>query len=206
MRESAPRQEGKSTFRQGRLRVVIGVAAGGVLTVLLAVPVVAEISRLTSIPLGRGTATISWTGKGGTSPTVNSISGKAGGLAVSATDKVPKIPGIGETPHGSDPTSVSIPSSLPIADVKGIIDGAPFTLDIVLTLPHPLSDSSKSSLGNVTGTFRNQKLTAILTANPNGNNFDFTGTIGTLHVSGVIESPSHHGNKATAHASFDVTR
>ena len=206
MRESAPRQEGKPTFHRGKLKVLIGIAVGGLLAVLLAVPVVAEIARLTSIPQGRGTATITWTGKGGISPTVNSISGKAGGLSVSATDKVPKIPGLSATPSGSDPTSVSIPSSLPIANVKGAIDGSPFTLDIVLTLPQQLSGSSNSSLGHVTGTFRNQKVSAILTANPTGNNFDFTGTIGSLHVSGVIQSPTHHGNKATAHASFDVTK
>jgi hypothetical protein len=180
---------------------VIGIGAGGLLAVLLALPVVAEIARLTSIPLGRGTATITWTGKGGISPTVNSISGKAGGLPVSATDKVPKIPGINEPATGS--TSESLPSSLPIANVKGTIDGTAFTLDIALALP---SGSSNHSFGKVTGTFRNENLTAILTVNPTANTFDFTGTIGSLHVSGVVRSPTHHGNKATAHASFDVTK
>ncbi len=45
----------------------VRTAAFGVIVVatvvLLSVPVVAAFSRLTSIPLGRGSATISWTGK-----------------------------------------------------------------------------------------------------------------------------------------------
>jgi hypothetical protein len=170
---------------------------------LLAVPVVAEIAHLTSIPLGRGSATITWTGKSGISPTVNSIGGKAGGLPVSAIDEVPRIPGINEPASGS--TSDSLPSSFPLANVKGTIDGAPFTLDIVLTLPQ-LSGSSKSSFGKVIGTFRNQKMAAIVTDEAATNTLHFTGTIGSLHISGVIRWPTHHGNKATAHASFDVTK
>lgn len=35
---------------------------------LLSVPVMAEVARLTTLPLGRGTATISWTAKRGVTP------------------------------------------------------------------------------------------------------------------------------------------
>jgi len=164
----------------------------------------AEISRLTTIPLGRGTATITWIGKGGIEPTVNSIVGKARGLPVSATDKVPNISGTGGVSSGSS-TPSSIPSTFPIADIKGSIDGSGFTLDIALSLSQ-LSNSSNGSLGTISGSFRSQPVSAIITSNPATNGFDFSGTIGSRHVSGVIKSITHHGNSATAHASFDVTK
>jgi hypothetical protein len=165
----------------------------------------AEVSRLTSIPLGRGTATITWTGKGGISPTVTSISGKADGFTVSASDKPPKFPGLGGSATGaSAPTSVSIPANIPIADVRGTIDGAPFTLHVVISLPQSLT-SGGTGIGRVTGTFKNQRLSATLSAKATSDTVAFKGTIGTVHVSGVIGKNTRHGNTTTAHASFDVT-
>ena len=40
----------------------------------------ALVARLTSIPLGRGTATISWNGATGVTPTIDSIEGTAGAI------------------------------------------------------------------------------------------------------------------------------
>jgi hypothetical protein len=187
--------------RRWQLKIGIATASGGLLAALIAGPVMAEISHLTAIPLGRGTATITWVGKGGIEPTVNSIVGKAGGLSVSATDKIPKIPGTGSVSSGPS----SIPSDFPLADVKGAIDGSQFSLDIALSLSQ-LSGSSNGSLGTISGRFRNQKVNAIITADAASNAFDFSGTIGSLHVSGVIRSVTHRGNSATAHATFDVTK
>jgi hypothetical protein len=204
VRTSMTRQMTRRRHRRNR-EVLIGIASAVMLLSVLTAPVLAEISRLTSIPLGRGTATITWIGKGGITPTVNSVRGRVGGLSVSATDKVPRFPGLSGGSVGSTPTSIAIPSHFPIADVNGTIDGAPFKVDIVLSLSQ-LSSSASGSLGMVTGTFRSQKLVASLTADVNNNSFGFKGTIGSLHVSGVVDSVIHHGEKATAHASFDVTR
>jgi hypothetical protein len=188
-----------------QLKIALATICGGLLAALIAGPVMAEISRLTAIPLGRGTATITWTGKGGIDPTVNSIAGNAGGLPVSATDKVPKFPGVGGGTSGSSSTPSSLPSQFPIADVKGTIDGSQFSLDIALSLSQ-LSGPTHGSLGTVSCTFRNQKMNAIITSNAASNAFDFSGTIGSLHVSGTIKSVTHHGDSATAHASFDVSK
>ena len=164
----------------------------------------AVIARLTAIPLGRGTATITWTGKGGISPTVNSIGGTAGGFRVTGSDKVPSIYGSEKPSTGPPPTALAIPSVFPVANVTGTIDGASFTLKINLSLTVP--SSAATSLGNVTGTFRNQPISANITANSSQNAFDFTGTIGSVHVTGVVKSVKHDGNKATARATFDVTK
>jgi hypothetical protein len=195
----------KRVSHRWQLKIASATVCGGVLAALIAGPVMAEISRLTAIPLGRGTATITWTGKGGIEPTVNSIVGKAGGLTVSATDKVPKFPGVVGGSSGSSSVPSSIPSQFPIADVKGTIDGSQFSLDIALSLSQ-LSGSSDGQLGTVSGTFRNQKMNAIITSDAASNAFDFSGTIGSLHVTGVIKNVTHHGDSATAHASFDVSK
>jgi hypothetical protein len=202
---TADKRKPKRVSHRWQLKVGIATASGGLLIALIAGPVMAEISHLMSIPLGRGTATITWVGKGGIEPTVNSIAGKAGGLSVSATDKVPKIPGTGGVASGSSSVPSSIPSTFPIADVKGTLDGSQFSLVIALNLSR-LSGSSTGSLGSVSGTFRNQKMRAIITSDAASNAFDFSGSIGSLHVSGTINSVTHHRDSATAHASFDVTK
>jgi hypothetical protein len=89
---------------------------------LASVPVMAEVARLRSLPLGKGSATITWVGSGIT-PTINSIHGSARGLTVKATGTVPPIPGVGQSSSGSTP---SIPSSYPIADITELSTGHRF--------------------------------------------------------------------------------
>jgi hypothetical protein len=179
-------------------RAAIIVAVATTTVALLATAAGALLVRLTRIPLGRGTATITWTGAAGTGPTIQSIKGAARGYSVSATGRIPKAP----LPTGSS----SIPSQFPLADIKGTIGGTPFSLDIVLTLPASLTSDKKQTFGHATGTFRNQAVEATLTANINSDAFAFKGTIGTLRVSGVVSPPHRHGNTATARATFDVTK
>ena len=166
---------------------------------LLAATAEALVARLTSIPLGPGTATITWTGKTGVTPTINSIKGAAGGYAVSATGRVPK-------PGTLTGTASSIPSEYPIANVKGTIGGSTFTLNIVISLPSSLTSNAPQTVGHVNGTFRNQPVFATLSANVNSNSFAFAGTIGTLHVRGTVSKLSQHGHSETAHAAFVVSR
>jgi hypothetical protein len=173
--------------------------AGGAVLILIATASNALIARLTKIPLGRGTATITWKGATGLTPTINSVRGTAGGYQIAATGRVPKTPSIGGT-------ASSLPSQFPIADVKGIIGGTGFTLNIVLTLPASLTSSKLQTFGHVTGTFRNQQVAATLTANVNSSSFAFVGTIGSLHVSGLVSQPKQHGNTETARATFNVTK
>ena len=69
-------------------------------------------------------------------------------------------------------------------------------------------------IGNATGTFGSIRINAGLTvdtadlthvtsATPT---LGFTGTIGTLHISGIIKIVDHGGRTETAHTSFDVTK
>ena len=167
--------------------------------VLIATAGGALIARLTRIPTGRGIATITWKGATGLTPTISSIRGTAGGYQVVAAGRVPKTPSTGGT-------ASSLPSQIPVADVKGNIGGTGFTLNIVLTLPGSLTSSKLQTVGHVTGTFRNQKVAATLTANVNSSSFAFSGTIGSLHVSGHVSQPKQHGNMETARATFNVTK
>jgi hypothetical protein len=173
--------------------------------VLLSVPVVGAISRLRSIPLGKGSATISWTGKGGVTPTMSSIRGSARGLAIVATGTAPKPPPIGNAAPGS--TSVSLPATLPLADIKGTISGTPFSLDVTLKLSGlDLSSNRPVTFGTITGSFRGQSINGVLTGRRTSQTVSFRGTIGSDHVTGTITRVVHHGGTSTGSASFDVTR
>jgi hypothetical protein len=193
------------TFRMTKLgqmkrRWMLGSAiVGAAVVVLAATSTQALIARLTSIPLGRGTATITWSGSTGATPTINSIKGTAGGYVVSATGQIPK-------PSSISGTASTVPTEYPIADVKGTIGGTDFTVDIVLTLPSSLTSSAHQNVGHVTGTFRNQPVTGTLTASVDSDTFAFTGTIGVRHIHGTVSKPIHHGHGETAHASFTVTK
>jgi hypothetical protein len=159
----------------------------------------ALLARLTRIPLGRGTAAITWSGATGIKPTIKSIEGAAGGYSVAATGRIPQATSIA----GS---ASSIPSKFPLANIKGSIGGTLFTLDIVLTRPTAPTTARSLSLGHITGTFRNQEVAGTLTANVRSRSFGFKGSIGTLHVDGVVSQPHKHGNTETAQASFDITK
>ncbi len=176
-----------------------GAIFGTSVVVLIAASTEALIARLTSIPLGRGTATITWSGSTGVTPTINSIKGTAGGYTVSATGQIPK-------PLSISGAASTVPTEYPIADVQGTIGGSDFTVDIVLTLLSSLTSSAHQDVGHVTGTFRNQPVAGTLTANVNSDTFAFTGTIGVRHIHGTVSKPIHHGHGETAHASFTVTK
>ena len=169
------------------------------MAVLVATTSDALVARSTSIPLGRGTATLSWNGATGITPTLNSIKGTAGHYHMTATGQAPKI-----SPR--DGTGSAPPSQYPIADVKGTIGGTGFTLDIVLTLPSSPAPNTQQTFGHVTGTFPAQHVAATLTANVNSRTYAFAGTIGSLRITGQVSQPVQHGHMETAHATFDVTR
>jgi hypothetical protein len=184
---------------RGRALAVVGLTA--FVLAAMTIPVSALIARLTTLPLGRGEATITWTGRSGDNPTVNAIKGHVGRFDVAASDHLPRLD---QGSSGSIPTS--IPSDIPFGQVKGKIDGASFTLEITLSLAG-LTQSTKSvSLGTVTGSLRNAPIHVRLLGNPQSQSFEFAGTIGSDHVTGTIAGVTHHGSTSEAHASYDVTR
>jgi hypothetical protein len=181
--------------RRVRVAAVVGLVATALL--LLSVPVVAEVARLTSLPLGKGTATVTWTGKGGVNNTITSISGSARGLSIVASGSVPATPNLGS----------SAPSNLPLADVQGTLAGVSFTVHISLTLSGVNLNSKKNvTFGAVTGSFRGQSVKAVLIGVPSSSTVQFKGSIGADHVTGTISKVVHSGNEAIAHATFDVTK
>jgi hypothetical protein len=193
-------------MRRRMLRIVaVGVLAATALGVL-SIPVLAEISRLTAIPLGRGSATITWTTHTGRNPMTNSISGSARGLRISAKGVVPKSSILGGAPSGSVPPSV--PTHLRIADIKGTIEGTSFSIDISITLPIVTNRGPHKSVtfGEIKGSFRGQAVRADLTQSSMTSMIGFSGTIGGDHVTGTIDAPVRHGNTSAAHANFDVTK
>ena len=178
-----------------RIAAFGGLAVGALL--LVSVPVRAEIARLTSLPLGKGTATVTWTGKSVVNNSISSISGSARGLSIVATGTVPTTPTLG----------TAVPANLPLADVKGKLDGVPFTVDISLTLAGVNLNSKKNvTFGAVSGSFRGQSVQAVLIGVPSSSMVQFKGTIGSDHVTGTIGKVVHRGNTSTAHATFVVTK
>jgi hypothetical protein len=177
---------------------LLGVAVSA----LLALPVMAEISRLTTLPLGKGVATITWTGKRGDNPSINSIHGSARGFAVVASKKSPKFPGDGSVTSGS----TSTPKSVPIADITGTIDRTHFAFNVSVGLSGGASSGTPGAIGSVAGTFHGQHIDVVLSAKGNSEYTYFEGTIGGDKIGGTIDPIRQHGRTSTVHAIFDVTR
>lgn len=176
---------------------------------LLSVPVIGAIGRLTRLPFGRGTATITWAADGAESPTVTRVHGSVRGFSVSATDRLPSLltnPLSGNGTLPANGSTLTLPSVIPFGNVKGTLAGVPFTLRIDLNVPQGLNPRNGTVFAHVTGAFRSQPIAVTLTANVSTNVLRFEGTIGTLNVSGVIDNPIRHGKTETARATFDVTK
>jgi hypothetical protein len=102
---------------------------------------------------------------------------------------------------------MSLPSNLPLANIKGRISGTPFTLDVTFNLSGlDLTSNEPVTFGTVTGSFRGQPIKAVLMGRKTSTTVSFSGTIGSDHVTGTIARVVHHGNLSTGSASFDVTR
>jgi hypothetical protein len=114
-----------------RRAAVVGAVV--LLGTTIAVPVAALVARLNTIPLGPGTATITWTGRAGLRPTLTSIRGTVHGYKVIGSGQVP---GIGSSSSGGAEGGGSIPSTVTLAKVNGQLGGSAFTLTIDLSLPN----------------------------------------------------------------------
>ncbi|HWD54687.1 MAG TPA: hypothetical protein VG346_06175 [Acidimicrobiales bacterium] len=102
---------------------------------------------------------------------------------------------------------MSLPPSLPLADIKGTLNGTPFTLDVTLDLSGlNLTSKKPMTFGAITGSFRGQPIKGVLTGRTTSTTVSFSGTIGSDHVSGTITRVIRRGNTSTGSATFDVTR
>lgn len=179
--------------------MLVGVTALAVLILTVSVPVLAQVAVLRNIPLGRGSATITWTGSSGVRPSITSIRGAAGGYQVRGSGTVP-------IPQGFGSAGGTLPAQIPIAKIKGTLGGSPFTLTINISLSGGLHPAPGTPIGNVTGTFRGLPVTASLIPDPPKYQFRFLGSIGPRKVSGVVQSFNRHGKTTTAHATFAVSQ
>lgn len=91
-----------------RVRGPVLVLAVTALSVVgLAAPIAAVEARLTSLPLGRGTAVISWTGASGASPTVTGIEGDAGRYRLAAHERLARFAPSGDVTGTIGPDAIS---------------------------------------------------------------------------------------------------
>jgi hypothetical protein len=191
------------TFNKVRIPQALTITLLGVtLSTLLALPVMAEISRLTTLPLGKGAATITWAGKRGDNPTINSIHGSARVLAIVASKKTPKFPSSGSVTSGS----ISVPKSVPIADITGTIGRTTFAFDVSIHLSGGTSGGVAGPVGSVVGTFHGQRINVTLSAKGNSAYVYFHGSIGGDKLNGTIDPIRQHGRTSTIQATFDVTK
>ena len=118
MTTSSRAAPGLKDGKRPRSRKLFGTAAVVALVLTVCVPVLAKVVVLTHIPLGSGSATVTWTGSSGIRPTVTSIRGAAGGYQVRGYGTVP-------IPHGLGSAGATLPAQIPIAKIKGTLGGHP---------------------------------------------------------------------------------
>ena len=193
-----------SKSRPSRRKVVWASALIGCV-LAASVPAAAFVHELTSVPLGHGVATITWTGTSST--TVNSVLGQVGRFRVTASDEYPGW----MSPPSSSGGTVSRPTpnpdgSIPIGVVNGTIGGTPFTLQMALVIPKSYPLHKTILVGKATGSFLGRPIRANLTANSNWPTAHFAGKIGSYNVAGTFGRIQRHGTRSTVHATYVVTR
>lgn len=163
----------------------------------------AALRSLGHIPDGRGTATITWSGKSGLHPTISAVDGTVGRYRVKGSGTLPdysRHQGLTTTPTGIIAT---------LATIHGTLDATPFTITITLTTSTSAGAASHS-FATVTGTFHGLPVSATVDA-PTGQRAlradlgTFSGTIGSQHVQGTIYRPKSAHGHTTAHAVFVVS-
>ena len=184
--------------RNGPRRVATILVAGGAAVVLIATASDALVAQLTRIPLGRGTATITWKGATDLTPTISSIKGTAGGYRVAAAGRVPKAPSNGGT-ASSPPSQFGCRRQ---GEYRRDRLHAQYRLDTPRVAYVEQTADRRSRDRNIS----ESESGCNAPANINSNSFAFSGTIGSLHVSGHVSQPKRHGNMETARATFNVTK
>lgn len=188
----------RRTWRSYLLVVAVVTAS---LTVISGLADAALLS-LRHIPDGRGTATISWTGKTGLHPTLSEVGGTVERFPVKGSGTLPnyfKHQGLTTSPTGIQAI---------LATIHGTLAGTPFTITISLSTGGSAQQSH--SFATVTGSLHGVPVSATLNAPITVEQLQrdlgtFNGTIGSQRVEGTISKPtSSHGHN-TAHAVFDVT-
>lgn len=195
------------TSSSRRSRRKIGWAAAIIGCVLaISVPAAAFIVQLTSVPLGHGVATITWTSTSST--TINSVAGEVGRFRVTASDEVPSWM---SPPSSSSGGEVNRPQpnsdgSFPIGVVHGTLGGKTFTLQMAIVIPKTYPLHKTILIGKATGSFLGHPIKANVTANSNWPTAHFAGTIGPYNVTGTFGRIQHRGTTSTVHATYIVTR
>lgn len=184
----------------------VAIALLGLLIVLaVVIPLVATAAKsLAAVPLGPGTATLTWTSSpsvttGSASP---SFSGTIAGYPVSGTATTPSPSSAPSTGSGS---GVSHPSV--VGSFTGSLGGVPFS--VVVSFDLDVSNTSSSAglpLFTITGTFGSDPVNGTITSVGSSAAIHFSATIGSYHVTGTISGPRRRGEANTAMASFVVSR
>jgi len=135
------------SHRSRRKFVVWGFLAFVLIVAGSALLVVHVVKNAEAIPLGPGSATVSWVATTSETPTPQHFVGTAAGLGVTGTAKQPNATSNLPTITAGAPT---FPSKISIFHVTGTIDGKHFTLDPYFTFGSELNTLSQG--GTVTTT------------------------------------------------------
>lgn len=188
----------------GRKRTSGVLAAAGVAASLAVAGglAAAALRTLGHIPDGRGTATITWTGKAGLHPTISDVEGTVGHYRVKGSGTLPNYfdhQGLTTSPTGIIAT---------LATIHGTLAGTSFTITISLSTGGSAEHSH--SFATVTGALHRVPVSATIDAPITTQQLErdlgtFTGTIGSQHVEGTIFKPTSSHGRNTARAVFDVS-
>lgn len=187
--------------------VVIAVVLVALIAVAVAVLGTSNSSTqgtLDGVPLGPGTATVTWTAQPVDS-TTTSYNGTVAGMTLTGTGGVSPT-GKAQIEQAVRQPGTALPHELTLYTFTGTLGGTPYTVNLSLATNGHLS-LTPSALDDleVTGTLGDQPITGTLSmANTANSPATIDVTIGTAHVSGTIPQPASGVHTATA--TFNVTR
>jgi hypothetical protein len=166
--------------------VVLLLADVGALTYQLV-----NTSPLSAVPLGPGTATITWHNTQGithTKPVPQPFTGTIAGYAISGT----------AYPNALNSAPPKPGAPFLFMRIKGSLGGNP------LTLAEYASITTANPTLEVRGTFDGRPVRGVLEQGKTTSQVKFSGSVGAYHVVGVIDNPSGHAD-VTVKASFTVS-
>jgi hypothetical protein len=156
------------------------------------------------LPLGAGTATVTWAAGTGTGFTT-SYRGTVAGIALTGTGGL--SPAFQASIENSirDPKA-AVPDELPVFTFTGTLGGTPYTVNLsFITHGHLATSSSALETLQVTGTFGTHAITGTAgSTNAANAPLIIHATIGSLQVAATVPSPM--SKTRMANATFVVTR
>jgi len=191
-----------STADWGRYLLIAGLLAAILVGVGIGIAALLGSSTPSTVPTGPGTASITWNGvapsKSGY-PGPQPFTGTIAGVPVSGTTVA--------LPNGFPHAGGTLPTDFVFYRVSGTLGGTPFSIDLIYNVApggqFPTGHQMVSL--NVVGTYGTEPVRGTISGPANASTANFTGTVGSLHVSGTLPPAMTHNGMSSAMSPFTVS-